>query len=194
MNTKIILLIGVLLTSCATEKKYQIGQIKTPKGEILVWLYDETPNHKASFIALANDGYWDSLTFNRVIPNFVIQGGCPDTPEGFNDPTYLLNPEFSKDLLHDYGAFGAGRDDNPGKLSARCQFYIVQNPEGLHRLDGDYTIFGKVIKGMDIVNTIANVKRDSLDKPLAPISLGVNIISMNRSDLKEISFMLPSRK
>ncbi len=188
MKTRILLFTIIILASCSTEKKYEIGQIKTPKGEILVWLYDETPNHKESFIALANDGYWDSLTFNRVIPEFVIQGGCPDTPEGFNDPEYLLKPEFNKTLLHEYGALGAGRDDNPGKLSATCQFYIVQNKEGLHRLDGDYTIFGKVIQGMDIVNTITNVKRDSLNKPLLPITLEVSIISMNVSELSNIGF------
>ncbi len=192
MKTKILFLIGIILSSCFTEKTYNIGQIKTPKGEILVWLYDETPHHKASFIALANNGYWDSLTFNRVIPNFVIQGGCPDTPEGFNDQKYLLKPEFNKTLLHEYGALGAGRDDNPGKLSATCQFYIVQNKEGLHRLDGDYTIFGKVIKGIDIVNAIANLERDSLDKPLAPITLAVNIISMHASQLKNMNFTLPN--
>ena len=133
----------IICLSCSLEKKYEIGQIITPNGEILLWLYDETPKHKASFIELANENYWDTLTFNRVIPEFVAQGGCPDTPEGFNDPEYLLEPEFSDMLLHDYGALGAGRDDNPHKLSARCQFYIVQNKEGLHRLDGDYTIFWK---------------------------------------------------
>ncbi len=188
MKANIIVYLGILLTSCTTQKTYNIGQIKTPKGEILVWLYDETPNHKASFIALANSGYWDSLTFNRVIPDFVIQGGCPDTPAGFTDPEYLLKPEFNEAFLHEYGAFGAGRDDNPEKLSATCQFYIVQSKEGLHRLDGDYTIFGKVIKGMDVVNTIANLKRDSLNKPLIPITLEVNVISMNMSELSNIGF------
>jgi len=152
----------------------------------LVWLHNETPKHKASFIQLANDGYWDALTFNRVIPNFVAQGGCPDTPEGFKDPEYLLKPEFNDTLLHEYGALGAGRDDNPDKLSARCQFYIVQNKNGLHRLDGDYTIFGKVIKGMDVINTIANVARDSINEPLTPISLDVNIISMKQTELQKI--------
>tara|TARA_R110002073_G_scaffold335987_1_gene529755 strand:+ start:23181 stop:23780 length:600 start_codon:yes stop_codon:yes gene_type:complete len=183
-----VLFIVFLITcaSCTKEKTYDIGQIITPKGEILVWLSDETPKHKASFIELANEGYWDSLTFNRVIPNFVAQGGCPDTPEGFNDPKYLLEPEFNKDLLHDYGALGAGRDGNPEKLSARCQFYIVQNKEGLHRLDGDYTVFGKVIKGMDIIDTIVNVKRDSLDAPLTPITLDVNMISMKETELQKM--------
>ena len=101
------LFIVFLIVSCTTEKTYDIGQIKTPKGEILVWLYDETPNHKASFIELANNGYWDTLSFNRVIPNFVAQGGCPDTLEGFNDPEYLLEPEFVDSLTNIYGDFGA---------------------------------------------------------------------------------------
>lgn len=175
-----------MIFSCTYEKQYELGQIQTSKGEILLWLYNETPNHKKSFIELANKGYWDSLTFNRVIPNFVAQGGCPDTPEGFNDPEYLLAPEFSDSLLHTYGALGAGRDGNAEKLSARCQFYVVQNKDGLHRLDGDYTIFGKVIKGMDIIDSIVNVERDSTNTPLTPITLDVNMISMKETDLQKI--------
>lgn len=172
--------------ACSGEKTFEVGQIKTPKGEILVWLHDETPNHRKSFIQLARDGYWDSLSFNRVIPDFVAQGGCPDTPEGFKDPEYLLAPEFNDKLLHDYGALGAGRDGNPDKFSARCQFYIVQNKEGEHRLDGDYTVFGKVIKGMDVVDAIVAVERDSLNQPLTPISLDVNIVSMEEEALKKL--------
>lgn len=152
-----------------------VGYINTPLGEIWIQLDERTPNHRQSFIELAEAGYWDSLTFNRVIPNFVAQGGCPDTPEGFTDPEYLLAPEFHPELTHVYGAVGAGRDDNLGKVSARCQFYIVQNPEGLHRLDGDYTVFGKVIKGMDIIDRIVSVQRDSSDQPLSPITLDVDI-------------------
>lgn len=186
----ILAIISVALISCSPAKntEYSVGQIKTPKGEIILWLYDETPNHKESFIQLANDGYWDSLTFNRVIPNFVAQGGCPDTPAGFTDPEYLLPPEFNENLKHEYGALGAGRDGNPDKLSARCQFYIVQNKEGVHRLDGDYTIFGKVLKGMDIVDEIVNVDRDSTDKPIVPITLDINIIKYNAEQLKELGF------
>ena len=166
MKNLVVLSILLLLIGCRGEPMYDVGQINTPNGEILLWLYDETPNHKASFIQLANNGYWDSLSFNRVIPNFVAQGGCPDTPEGFNDPEYLLAPEFVDTLKHVYGALGAGRDGNAEKLSARCQFYIVQNRNGEHRLDGDYTIFGKVIKGMDVVDEIAAQKTDKGEWPL----------------------------
>lgn len=159
-----------------------IGKIETPMGEIWISLDERTPKHRQSFIELAEAGYWDSLTFNRVIPNFVAQGGCPDTPAGFTDPEYLLEPEFHSELTHVYGAVGAGRDDNPGKLSARCQFYIVQNPKGLHRLDGDYTVFGHVIKGMDVIDQIVAVKRNDSDEPATPISLKIEIIYLSPSE------------
>ncbi|TDK47274.1 peptidylprolyl isomerase [Algoriphagus formosus] len=167
------------------QKNIEVGQIITPLGEILIMLDERTPRHRESFIELAEAGYWDSLTFNRVIPDFVAQGGCPDTPEGFNDPEYLLEPEFDPSLTHVYGAVGAGRDNNPDKLSARCQFYIVENKEGLHRLDGDYTVFGKVIQGMDIVEKIVRVSRDENDQPLEAITLDVNIIEISPRQLRK---------
>ena len=187
------LFLSIIAASCTRQKDeatYPVGHISTPMGEIFVWLYEETPNHRKSFIQLAQDGYWDSLTFNRVIPDFVAQGGCPDTPEGFTDPTYLLEPEFHEKLLHDYGVVGAGRDDNPGKRSARCQFYIVQNRQGEHRLDGNYTVFGKVIKGMDVVDNIVNVERDSTDKPFSPITLDVDIVMMKESELEALGLII----
>jgi peptidyl-prolyl cis-trans isomerase B (cyclophilin B) len=184
------ILLAAITFCCAKkeEKTYQIGQIKTNKGEILFWLYDETPRHKESFIQLANDGYWDSLTFNRVINNFVAQGGCPDTKEGFTDSLYLLKPEFIDTIRHIYGAVGAGRDNNPQMLSARCQFYIVQNKEGEARLDGKFTVFGQVFKGMDVVDSIVAVKTDSLDAPLTPIKLDVNVITMSEEELKNSGY------
>jgi peptidyl-prolyl cis-trans isomerase B (cyclophilin B) len=189
--SKLILILSFLIFSIQTKQKtYPVGQIKTDKGEILFWLYDETPIHKKSFIELANKGYWDSLTFNRVINNFVAQGGCPDTPEGFSKSPYLLKPEFNPTLKHVYGAVGAGRDNNPEKLSAGCQFYIVQNKKGLARLDGDYTIFGQVFKGMNVVDAIVSVKTDSTDTPLTPIKLDVNVIQLTAKQLKEIGYVV----
>jgi peptidyl-prolyl cis-trans isomerase B (cyclophilin B) len=181
-----------MLVSCGIKKSetYSVGQIKTDKGEILFWLYDETPNHKASFIKLANANYWDTLTFNRVIDNFVIQGGCPDTPEGFADSPYLIKPEFNYSIRHVYGAVGAGRDNNSEKLSAGCQLYIVQNKDGLARLDGDYMIFGKVFKGMEVVDAIASVETDSTDMPLIPIKLDVNVLNLTSKELSELGFVM----
>lgn len=159
----------------SAQEKIPVGQITTPLGDIWISLDERTPRHRESFIELAEAGYWDSLSFNRVIPNFVAQGGCPDTPAGFTDPEYLLDPEIIPQLTHSYGAVGAGRDDNPGKVSAKCQFYIIQNPEGVHRLDGDYTVFGQVIKGMDIIDQIVSVPRSPTNEPDTPITLKVSI-------------------
>lgn len=182
-----ILLFHLIVNSISWEGKLPVGQIITPMGKILISLDPRTPNHRESFIELAEAGYWDSLTFNRVIPNFVAQGGCPDTPAGFTDPKYLLDPEFHPELKHVYGAVGAGRDDNPGKLSARCQFYIVQNPHGIPRLDGDYTIFGQVIKGMDIVDQIVAVKRDETDEPEIPVTLKISILYLTQKEIAAIT-------
>lgn len=111
----ILIILQSIFAYPADQKKIEVGQIITPLGEILIMLDERTPRHRESFIELAEAGYWDSLTFNRVIPDFVAQGGCPDTPEGFNDPEYLLEPEFDPSLTHVYGAIGAGRDNNPDK-------------------------------------------------------------------------------
>lgn len=169
-------------------KTYQVGRIRTPMGEILFFLYDQTPHHKASFVKLAESHYWDSLTFNRVIKNFVAQGGCPDTPEGFSTSPYLLSPEFNDSLKHVYGAVGAGRDNNPGQLSAGCQFYIVANKDGLARLDNHYTVYGQVFKGMDIVESIVSVPKDSTNKPFTPITLHVDVVDMSADQLKAYGF------
>jgi peptidyl-prolyl cis-trans isomerase B (cyclophilin B) len=180
---------SALLTLPALQTStYPVGRIQTSKGEILFYLYPQTPNHQASFIKLANAHYWDSLTFNRVIKNFVAQGGCPDTPAGFKGSPYNLAPEFNDSLRHVYGAVGAGRDDNPQKLSAGCQFYIVANRNGLARLDGNYTVYGQVIKGMDVVEAIVSVPTDSADAPLVPIPLHVDVVEMTSAQLAGYGF------
>jgi len=187
IKNKLLFLAYFLLSSVLyAQERTAYGQIETIHGKILIKFHEETPLHKASFIELASKGYWDSLTFNRVIPNFVAQGGCPDTEEGFTDPEYLLQPEFHPELRHIYGAVGAGRDDNPDKISARCQFYIVQNKSGLHRLDGNYTVFGQVIHGMDIIDRIVNVSRDQMNQPLEPITLKIDIVYLSAKELSEI--------
>ncbi|MBP2648324.1 MAG: peptidylprolyl isomerase [Gemmatimonadetes bacterium] len=183
-----VALIAVLSANTATT--YPVGRIRTDKGEILFYLYPQTPNHMASFIKLANGHYWDSLTFNRVIKNFVAQGGCPDTPAGFKDSPYNLAPEFVPDLRHVYGAVGAGRDDNPQKLSAGCQFYIVVNKDGLKRLDGNYVVYGQVIKGMDVVEAIVSVPTDSTDTPLTPIPLTVSVVQMTAAQIEATGFKM----
>ena len=186
------LILSLFFTACAPQKTYKVGQINTRLGEILVWLYDEAPKHKAAFLELAESGYYDDYTFNRVIEDFVAQGGCPDTPEGFAYSIHLLEPEFRDDLRHVYGTFGAGRDDNPGKLSAACQFYIVQDKNGEHRLDGNYMIYGQVFKGMEVVDQIVKVEKDSINQPLEAIPLDVNVVEMTAAQIAEHGFEVPA--
>jgi peptidyl-prolyl cis-trans isomerase B (cyclophilin B) len=178
-------------SSLNAQLTFEIAQIKTNYGEVLFWMYPQTVNHKKSFTKLANEEYWDTLTFNRVIDNFVAQGGCPDTEEGFSESPYLLEPEFFPEIRHIYGAVGAGRDDNPGKLSAGCQFYIVQRKEGLPRLDDNYTIFGQVIKGMDVIDTIVSVQTDDSYQPVKDINLDINIIEMSKEQIEKLGFIIP---
>ena len=194
MRNVLLILLLVTFFSCGNSSdqnqeysiNYDLAKIATPEGEIIILLSDETPRHKASFTKLVKENYFDDYTFNRVINNFVAQGGCPDTPEGFSDSPYLLEPEFSTKMRHIYGSVGAGRDDNPQMLSAGCQFYIVQNKDGLHRLDDKYTVFGQVVKGMDVVDKMANVATDSLDQPLEPITLNIEIIRLDSLEISRL--------
>lgn len=193
MNRYIPFLLLILTLSCSVPKQkaitYPVGKISTPQGEMLFWLHDETPTHKASFIKLANEQYWDTLSFNRVIENFVIQGGCPDTPEGFSDSPYLLKPEFKDHIKHEYGALGAGRDGNAEKLSAGCQLYIVHNKKGLPRLDGDYMIFGQMFKGFEVLDAIATTETDSLDTPITRVPMEVRVVNLSDAELTELGYV-----
>jgi peptidyl-prolyl cis-trans isomerase B (cyclophilin B) len=184
----LLLALPLVASTGRPAKTYQVGRIKTDLGEILFMLSDETPVHKASFIKFASNHYWDTLTFNRVIKNYVAQGGCPDTPAGFGSYPNLLAPEFRDHLKHVYGAVGAGRDGNQQALDPGCQFYIVANKQGLARLDNHYTVFGHVFKGMDVVEAIVSVPKDSTDNPLKPIRLRVDVIPMSADDLKKSGY------
>jgi peptidyl-prolyl cis-trans isomerase B (cyclophilin B) len=182
---KIILICLTILNSCQgiKEKTYPIGHIETPEGALYFWLYEETPLHRASFIELAQAQYWNDLSFNRVIENFVVQGGCPDTPEGFGPSDYLIEPEFVPSIKHRYGAVGMGRDDNPEKRSAGCQFYLVHDALGIPRLDQNYTVFGQVFKGLDVLDALAKLPTDSLDAPLERVPMKVEVLMLNIKEL-----------
>ena len=181
-----------LLSACSLQgERYQVGHISTRLGDLYIWLYEETPVHRQNFIDLAQAGYWDDYSFNRVIEGFVAQGGCPDTPEGFAYSIHLLEPEFRPQLRHVYGTFAAGRDNNPGKLSAGCQFYVVHDADGIPRLDDNYTIYGYVFEGMDVVDQIVTVETDDSDEPLEIIDVDVNIIEMTRTEIEATGFTVP---
>ena len=132
-------------------------------------LYPEiAPNTVNNFISLIKKGFYDGLIFHRVIPGFMIQGGCPDG-RGTGDPGYSIKGEFEmngfkNDLLHDEGVLSVARAMNPD--SAGSQFFIMHKKSP--HLDGQYAAFGKVIEGMDVVNNIALTKTGWADKPVVP--------------------------
>ncbi|RMD78828.1 MAG: peptidylprolyl isomerase [Lentisphaerae bacterium] len=127
----------------------------------------EAPNHCANFKKLANAGFYDGVTFHRVIPGFVIQGGDiltrdnDPSNDGTGDAGYFLDAEFS-DIHHDRGIVSTAR--SPQSInSASTQFFICVAPK--YHLDGQYTVFGRVTKGMDVVDKIVSVDRDARDRP-----------------------------
>ncbi|MEE0868991.1 MAG: peptidylprolyl isomerase [Ruminococcus sp.] len=130
-------------------------------------LYPEiAPNTVNNFISLVNKGYYDGLTFHRVIYGFMIQGGCPDGT-GCGGPGYSIKGEFSQNgfennLKHTEGVLSMARSMMPD--SAGSQFFIMH--KNAPHLDGQYAAFGKVIEGMDVVNEIAECDTDYSDKPL----------------------------
>lgn len=144
--------------------------IKMANGkEIKAELYPEiAPKTVANFEKLVKEGFYDGLTFHRVIPGFMIQGGCPQG-NGMGGPGYQIEGEFSangfkNDLKHERGVLSMARSMNPN--SAGSQFFIMH--ETSPHLDGQYAAFGKVVEGMEVVDEIANVMTDFADKPVNP--------------------------
>ena len=135
------------------------------KGELYP---DKAPNTVNNFTALANSGYYDGLIFHRVIPGFMIQGGCPNG-NGMGGPGYQIRGEFAgngfekNDIKHTLGVLSMARAMHPD--SAGSQFFIMV--EKAPHLDGEYAAFGKVIEGMDVADAIVNQPRDRMDRPRA---------------------------
>jgi cyclophilin family peptidyl-prolyl cis-trans isomerase len=157
-------------TPKTTEGKYMVISVKIGEkalGKIKIELYPkEAPKTVANMIKLVNQGFYNGLTFHRVIAGFMIQGGDPKG-DGTGGPDYTIPAEFSPKLTHIRGAVAMARTDNPTKASSSCQFYICHGEP--HFLDNNYTIFGQVVEGMDVVDQIAGVKKDARDKPLTPV-------------------------
>ena len=266
----ILLLLSFLLSySCGNASQYQDGtfvKIETDFGDMIVKLYDETPLHRDNFIKLITDGYYDDLLFHRIVKEFMIQGGDPDSRNaragqalGSGDPGYTIPAEFNTKLFHKKGALAAARagdDENPEKQSSGSQFYIVQgkvytedlldkleqqknsrkaqainrnyvnqyqqelnelnkageldslnariaeikeeiqkeiiNMEtyniddekrkiystlgGTPSLDMDYTVFGEVIEGLDVIDKIVEVETNQSNRPKTDIKMKITIL------------------
>lgn len=186
--------------------------LQTNYGDIVLRLYDSTPLHRDNFLKLVKTGYYDSALFHRVIQNFMIQGGDPNSkhakpgePLGNGGPGYKIPAEFRATLFHKKGVIAAARDNNPEKASSGSQFYIVQGRiftdagldsietfrlngrkipveqrevyktiGGTPHLDQNYTVFGEVVKGLDVVDKIAEVqtsKGQDRDRPLQDVRI-----------------------
>lgn len=156
------------------DKGEQIAVIKTSEGTIKFKFFPQyAPETVKNFTELAKKNYYDGLIFHRVIPSFVIQGGDP-TGTGMGGETYKgkdtkLKAEISSELSHLNGAVAMARGSDFD--SASSQFYIVQNREGAPSLNGQYTVFGQVFSGIDVVEKIARAPRDGSDRPLAEIKM-----------------------
>lgn len=180
--------------------------LQTSMGNIVIRLSDSTPLHRDNFLKLVKQKFYDSVLFHRVIQNFMIQAGDPDSkkatpgqPLGSGGPGYRVPAEFRPGLFHKKGVIAAARDNNPEKASSGCQFYLTQGKVftdagldsvetfrlkrkipasqrevyktlgGVPHLDQNYTVFGEVVKGLDVIDRIAAVptsKGIDRDRPL----------------------------
>lgn len=157
-------------------------RISTRFGNIDIKLFKNTPYHRANFIYLTKKGYFKNTTFHRVVPDFIIQGGNSDRYETAKKRgkigKYLLPPDTKKGYKHHRGVVSmpSSEIENPYKLASPYEFFIVQQDPGAYHLDGNYTIFGKVISGMDVVDKINKQRIDSRETPLTNVFMDVAII------------------
>ena len=203
-------------------KKAEVVTIHTSFGDMTAILHEQTPLHKANFLRLAKDHFYDSLLFHRIIENFMIQGGDPASKNakagerlgGGGGNMERIPAEFHPDLFHKKGALAAARDNNPEKKSSACQFYIVQGKVyndaeldvqlkratgtrqatsiqreayksvgGTPHLDGNYTVFGQVISGLAVLDSIARQPKDRTDRPLKDIRMSMKVEKMKKKKI-----------
>ncbi|EPR70690.1 Peptidyl-prolyl cis-trans isomerase [Winogradskyella psychrotolerans RS-3] len=157
------------------ENKEDKVRITTDFGIIEIQLYDKTKFHRANFVYLTKRQYFNGTLFYRVVKNFVIQGGSSDdyniAERQQKIGNYLLPPDTKRGYTHKRGAISmpSSEIENAYKLASPFQFFIIQRDGGADYLDGDYTVFGEVTSGMDVVDKIANVKTDDGDWPLSNV-------------------------
>jgi cyclophilin family peptidyl-prolyl cis-trans isomerase len=207
-----------LLIFCAgsvfAKPKHDFVKIKTSKGECIIMLYNQTPKHRDNFLKLSKEGFYNGTLFHRVIKEFMIQGGDPDSKTakpgqalGEGDLKYRVEAEFRDSIFHKKGVLAAARDNNPQKESSASQFYIVQGkkwtdstlddvqmkrmngriiPESQRRvykeqggtphLDQNYTVYGEVVSGIEMIDAIAELKTGPSDRPVEDVSMIVSVL------------------
>lgn len=221
---------AITFAALAKAPKNQYVRIKTTYGQCIIRLYNQTPKHRDNFVKLAKKGFYNGTLFHRVITDFMIQGGDPDSKNakpgallGDGDIGYTIPAEFSDSLFHKKGVLAAARDDNPAKASSGCQFYIVEGMRytdaeldqleqgrlkgykipgwqrewyrsvgGTPQLDHSYTVYGEVVSGLDMVDRVAAVKRDTNDRPVQDVPMTVELLSKKQcKQLDKILFTNP---
>jgi peptidyl-prolyl cis-trans isomerase B (cyclophilin B) len=163
----------------ASEAKAPKAIIKTKFGEMEVIFFPEkAPKHVENFVSLAKSGFYNGTIFHRVIPGFMIQGGDPNTkdlnkPEtyGMGGPSQRLNAEFN-DIPHRRGILSMARTNDPN--SAGSQFFIVVKDS--HSLDHQYTVFGEVVKGMEVADKIVSLPRNARDLPTERVEMTITVV------------------
>ena len=219
----------ITVISFAKPPKNQYVRIKTGYGDCIIRLYNETPLHRDNFIKLTKKGFYNGTLFHRVIQNFMIQGGDPDSKDttknkpgvelGNGDVGYTVPAEFRDSIFHKRGVLAAARDDNPTKASSGCQFYIVEGKRftpgkldtlentrlkgrkipkpqrdiyttvgGVPHLDQNYTVYGEVVAGIDMVDRIAAVKKDERDRPTTNVPMTVELLK--KKECKQLDKLL----
>ena len=169
------------MATISTLPEEPVFDIVTNMGTIKVKLYSQTPKHRENFAKLALSGYYNGLLFHRVINGFMIQGGDPLTKDpanaakfGTGGPGYTVPAEFVPEYKHKKGALAAARrgdSANPMKESSGSQFYLVQDEAACAALNGEYTVFGETISGLDVIDRIAAVQTDQRDRPVSDVKI-----------------------
>ena len=191
----LIFLIGVLLMSCSKDQK--VAVISTKFGDMVVEFFpDVAPKHVENFQILAEEGYYNGTTFHRVIPGFMIQGGDPNSKDldrmndgtggragkffGIgreNDPESWTVPAEFNDTPHQRGTLSMARSQNID--SGSSQFFICHDNAPF--LDGQYTVFGKLISGIEVVDEIVNSERDPRDNPLDRVEMTISLVDKSEA-------------
>ena len=164
-----------------TQIAEQQYDIVTTHGTMRVKLYNKTPKHRDNFKKLVAEKYYDDIRFHRVIEGFMIQAGDPYSRDtsminmwGQGGPDYTVPAEFVNEYWHKKGALAAARKGdmaNPTKASSGSQFYIVHDENACLHLDGQYSIFGEVVEGLDVIDKIATVPVDRMDRPYEDVKI-----------------------
>ncbi|WP_304233794.1 peptidylprolyl isomerase [Jiulongibacter sediminis] len=229
-----LLLLLLLSTSVFAQKKSKkdyLITIETSKGTMYAVLFDDTPKHKANFLKLTESGFYQDLLFHRIVNEFMIQGGDPDSKNarkgarlgagGSNLPKVPY--EFTTRHVHTKGALAAARTNNPQKESSGCQFYIVTGkkyqeqqlkaiearqvsgntprieleytPEqyrayqtigGTPFLDNNYTVFGEIIQGIEVAETIEKMETDGAERPLEDVKMNISAKRMSKKKISKL--------